>query len=61
MITDLRFIQKDGKKILQFKSMNILGFDGDGNIGVSAHENSDKWQDVPFIEETTEAMPRNGE
>lgn len=51
MITDLRFILKDGKRILQFKSLEILGYDGDGHIGIAAHQSSDKWQDVPLIEE----------
>lgn len=54
MITGLRFVERDGKRILQACGRDILGFSNYENpdaIGLGAWI---EWQDVPLVEATNE-------
>ncbi len=59
MVTDLRFILRDGKRILQMKQDSYLRHDEDGEPviefkGYSAEElhlAKGEWEDVPFVGE----------
>jgi hypothetical protein len=54
-ITGLRFVLRDGKKILQCRGIESLGFDSyEGRIGLGQIID---WQDVPLEEETYAPAP----